>query len=71
MMLAPHLYRWVLNLLELWELVSASPPLPASLRFRGHFEKADAFEELHPASRNCPRKRPSEGEADTSSQSAK
>ena len=70
-MLAPHLRRWVLNLLELWELVFASPPLPASLRLRGHFEEADAFEELHPTSLKCPRKRPSEGEADTSSPSAK
>ena len=47
-MLAPHLYRWVLNLLELRELVSASPPLPASLRFRGQFEKADRFEGASP-----------------------
>ena len=59
------------GLLELWELVSASPPLPASLRFRGHFEKAVAFEEPHPTSLKCPRKRPSEGEAQASSPSAK
>ena len=51
------------GLLKLWELVSASPPLPASLRSRRHLEKADAFEELHPASFDCPRKRLSEGVA--------